>query len=110
IVWPYPIAPFHFHLVSLNVSDAAVLEASRDIYEKMNAGGLEVLWDDRDESPGVKFKDSDLLGIPYRVVVGSKGLKEGLLEVKSRKSGEVQKIAPGQLLEHLLKLDKEQKM
>ncbi|KAB2835796.1 proline--tRNA ligase, partial [bacterium] len=65
IVWPYPIAPFHFHLVTLNVGDAAVLQASRELYEGMRRAGLEVLWDDRDENPGVKFKDSDLLGIPY---------------------------------------------
>ncbi|MFO1464714.1 MAG: proline--tRNA ligase [bacterium] len=101
IVWPYPIAPFHFHLVTLNVGDAAVQEASRDIYAKMQAAGLEVLWDERDESPGVKFKDSDLLGIPFRVVVGAKGLKEGLIEVKSRKTGEVQKLALGDLLQRL---------
>jgi len=101
IVWPYPLAPFHFHLMTLNVGDAAVMEASRDLYQKMSEAGLEVLWDERDESPGVKFKDSDLLGIPYRVVVGAKGLKEGLIELKSRKTGELQKIAPAQLLERL---------
>lgn len=108
IVWPYPIAPFHFHLVTLNVGDAAVLQASQEIYGKLREAGLEVLWDERDESPGVKFKDSDLLGIPYRVVVGAKGLKEGLLEVKSRKNGEIQKIAPGQLIDHLKLLHRQQ--
>ncbi len=108
IVWPYPIAPFHFHLVTLNVGDAAVLQASRELYEGMRGAGLEVLWDDRDENPGVKFKDSDLLGIPYRVVVGGKGLKEGLLEVKTRKTGEVEKVPPAQALERLLEIHRGQ--
>ena len=108
IVWPYPIAPFHFHLVTLNVGDAAVLQASRELYEGMRRAGLEVLWDDRDENPGVKFKDSDLLGIPYRVVVGGKGLKEGLLEVKARKTGEVEKVPPAQALERLLEIHRGQ--
>ncbi|HCU25852.1 MAG TPA: proline--tRNA ligase [Deltaproteobacteria bacterium] len=104
IIWPYPLAPFHFHLLSLNINDAAVQETSRELYQKLTEQGLEVLWDDRDESPGVKFKDSDLLGIPYRIVVGAKGLKEGLFEMKSRKTGEVQKIPPKDLLQQVLQI------
>jgi prolyl-tRNA synthetase len=92
IVWPYPIAPFQFHLLSLNLKDEAVRKASEKIYQELNARGLEVLWDDRDENPGVKFKDGDLLGIPFRLVVGPKGLQENKIEIKDRKSGELQKI------------------
>jgi prolyl-tRNA synthetase len=66
---------------------------------------LEVLWDDRDESPGVKFKDSDLLGIPFRLVVGAKGLKDGIIEVKSRASGEMQKIPVDQIIDYIIDLD-----
>jgi prolyl-tRNA synthetase len=92
IVWPYPIAPFQFHLLSLNLKDEAVRKASEGIFQDLRARGLEVLWDDRDENPGVKFKDSDLLGIPFRLVVGPKGLQENKIEIKDRKSGELQKI------------------
>ncbi|HKY63959.1 MAG TPA: proline--tRNA ligase [bacterium] len=104
IIWPYPIAPFQFHLVSLNVGDAAVMEASRQLYQKLSAAGVEVLWDDRDESPGVKFKDSDLLGIPYRLVVGAKGLKEGLVEVKTRRDGALEKIPVEKAADRALEL------
>jgi len=105
IVWPYPLAPYHFHLISLNLADAEVKRVSEEIYQKMQACGLEVLWDDRDDSPGVKFKDSDLIGIPFRVVVGSKGLKEGIVEVKSRATGELQKIGVDAILDYLIDLD-----
>ncbi|HEX5035525.1 MAG TPA: YbaK/EbsC family protein, partial [bacterium] len=104
IIWPYPIAPFQFHLVSLNVGDAAVMETSRQLYEKLSGAGIEVLWDERDESPGVKFKDSDLLGIPYRLVVGAKGLKEGLVEVKARRDGSLEKIPLERAADHALEL------
>ena len=104
IIWPYPIAPFQFHLVSLNVGDPAVSEASRRLYEKLVASGIEVLWDERDESPGVKFKDSDLLGIPYRLVVGAKGLKEGMIEVKTRRDGALEKVPVEKAAEHALEL------
>jgi prolyl-tRNA synthetase len=96
IVWPYPIAPFHVHLISLGQSDA-VNEAATGLYGTLQAAGLEVLWDDRDERAGVKFNDADLIGVPYQVIVGDKGLAEGLLEVKTRKTGLKTKLAPGQL-------------
>jgi len=105
IRWPYPLAPFHLHLISLNLTDAEVKRVSEDLYQKMQSCGLEVLWDDREESPGVKFKDSDLIGIPFRVVVGAKGLKEGVVEVKSRATGEMQKIALDKVLDYLIDLD-----
>ncbi len=105
IIWPYPLAPFHFHLISLNLGDEVVRKASADIYEKCSLAGLEILWDDREESPGVKFKDSDLLGIPFRVVVGAKGLKDGVVEVKSRESGELQKIELEKVWDYLIDLD-----
>jgi prolyl-tRNA synthetase len=93
IVWPFPIAPFHVHLISLGQSKAAV-DAAVSLYHALEAAGLEVLWDDRDERAGVKFNDADLIGAPYQVIVGDKGLAEGLLEVKSRNTGLKTKIAP----------------
>ncbi len=101
IIWPYPIAPYQFHLLSLNIKDEAVLNASQQLYDQLNERGLEVLWDDRDENPGVKFKDSDLVGIPYRIVVGAKGLKDGQVEVKARKTGEMNKVPIEEAIDYL---------
>ena len=93
IIWPFPIAPFHVHLISLGQS-TTVIEAATKLYAALEAVGLEVLWDDRDERAGVKFNDADLIGAPYQVIVGDKGLAEGLLEVKSRNTGVKTKLAP----------------
>ena len=93
IVWPFPIAPFHVHLISLGQS-AGVIEAATALSGALEAAGLEVLWDDRDERAGVKFNDADLIGAPYHVIVGDKGLAEGLLEVKTRKTGVKTKLSP----------------
>jgi len=93
IVWPFPIAPFHVHLISLGQS-TAVIDAATKLNAALEAVGLEVLWDDRDERAGVKFNDADLIGAPYQVIVGDKGLAEGVLEVKSRNTGVKTKLAP----------------
>jgi prolyl-tRNA synthetase len=90
IIFPIPLAPFHCSVVALNpAKDPGVLAEAEEIYFKLEQLGLEVLFDDRDERPGVKFKDIDLIGIPLRIVVGSKGLADGKVELKNRKSGEV---------------------
>lgn len=86
ILWPAPIAPFHVSLVQLGTDDETVAEAER-IYKELQAEGIEVLLDDRDERPGVKFKDHDLIGNPVRAAVGGRGLKEGIVEVKKRSEG-----------------------
>ena len=83
ISWPWRVAPYHVEIVSLG-KDAAVLEAATKLYADLQARGVEVLWDDRDERPGVKFKDADLIGIPLRVTIGGKGLAAGNVEVKPR--------------------------
>jgi len=91
IVFPIPLAPFHCSVIALNPSkDPGALAAAEEIYFKLEQLGFEVLFDDRDERPGVKFKDNDLIGIPLRIVVGSKGLAEGKVELKMRKTGEMQ--------------------
>ncbi len=96
IVWPFPIAPFHVHLISLGQSNA-VIDAATTLYAALEDAGLEVLWDDRDERAGVKFNDADLIGAPYQVIVGDKGLAEGLLEIKTRKTGVKTKLCPAEV-------------
>jgi prolyl-tRNA synthetase len=91
IIFPIPLAPFHCSVVALNPGkDPGVMAAAEEIYFKLENLGLEVLFDDRDERPGVKFKDNDLIGIPLRIVVGSKGLAEGNVELKNRRTGIMQ--------------------
>lgn len=89
IIFPLPIAPFHCSVVALNTKDKGVVAEAEEIYFKLEKLGIDVLFDDRDERPGIKFKDNDLIGIPLRIVVGSKGLAEGKVEVKIRATGEV---------------------
>lgn len=88
IIFPIPIAPFHCSVVAVNTKDSGVMAAAEEIYLCLEKLGVEVLFDDRDERPGVKFKDNDLIGIPLRIVVGSKGLAEGKVEMKIRSTGE----------------------
>jgi prolyl-tRNA synthetase len=103
IIWPFPIAPFHVHLLPLGQS-ATVTEATTNLYTALQQAGLEVLWDDRDERAGVKFNDADLIGAPFQVIVGDKSLAEGLIEVKIRRSGEKLKIVAVALPTKLLQL------
>ncbi|BCR04022.1 proline--tRNA ligase [Desulfuromonas versatilis] len=88
IIWPMPIAPFQVLVTMVNPKDQEVREASEKLYAELLELGVEVLLDDRDERPGSKFKDADLVGIPLRVTVGSRGIKEGALELQERRNGE----------------------
>lgn len=101
IMWPMAIAPFHVVICALDVREQAVTSLSEKLHDELQAAGLDVLLDDRDARPGFKFNDADLIGFPIRVVVGKKGLAEGVIEVQIRKSGEVQKIAPDQAVAHI---------
>jgi prolyl-tRNA synthetase len=92
IVWPVAIAPFEVELLSLQAGDAQVTEVAERLYAELGKAGIEVLFDDRDERPGVKFKDADLVGLPYRIAVGKKGVAEGLVELKARRSPDVVKV------------------
>jgi len=92
IVWPVPIAPYHVYILPINAKDGEVMAAAERIYEEICSLRLECILDDRDERAGVKFKDADLLGIPLRIVVGSKNLKEGKVEIQPRTSGEKRQI------------------
>jgi prolyl-tRNA synthetase len=84
IVWPVALAPYEVLLLPLNVTDPQTIGLARQLHEELSAAGIEVLLDDRDARAGVKFKDADLIGIPLRVVIGPRGLKEGKLEIKWR--------------------------
>ncbi|MDQ2869823.1 MAG: proline--tRNA ligase [Acidobacteriota bacterium] len=84
IVWPLALAPFAVEIVSLNSADEATRQAGDALYEALSAAGTEVFYDDRDERPGVKFKDADLLGFPLRVNVGGRALKDGNFEIVTR--------------------------
>jgi prolyl-tRNA synthetase len=84
IVWPPEIAPYQIHLVALDISRAEVCEAAEGLYQNLSAGEYEVLYDDREGSPGVKFNDADLIGLPLRLTVSSRTLKAGGVEVKRR--------------------------
>jgi prolyl-tRNA synthetase len=87
IIWPLSIAPYEAVVTVLNPKDVECTEAAQRIYEGLQGEGIEVLFDDRDERPGVKFKDAELVGIPYRVTVGPKGLANGKVEVFRRRGG-----------------------
>jgi prolyl-tRNA synthetase len=88
IVWPMPLAPYHVIITPVNVNEKDVMDAAEYLYNSMLAEDIEVIFDDRDERAGVKFKDADLIGIPLRIVVGKKNLAQGNVELKSRKTGE----------------------
>ncbi|AKU91340.1 proline--tRNA ligase [Vulgatibacter incomptus] len=97
IVWPMSIAPYQVSLVALQMNDAAVVEAAEKLYAELGAAGIEVLFDDRDERAGVKFKDADLVGLPIRIAVGKKALAEGKVEWKLRRGGEVELVSVGEI-------------
>ena len=101
IIFPTPLAPFQILLVPIAVNDVKTMETAVRLYEDLQANGLEVLFDDRDERPGIKFKDGDLLGIPHRVVLGPKTLAKEAAEVRSRRSRELALIPLQSLLHEL---------
>jgi prolyl-tRNA synthetase len=97
IIWPVAIAPYHAIICVPNVGDAAQMEAAEKLYTELNAAGIETLLDDRNERAGVKFKDADLIGIPYRIVTG-RSLKDGKLEVVDRATKKSQDIPLDQVV------------
>ncbi len=101
IVWPKSVAPYLVHLVSLNNEEAEIRDWADGIYTNLTTAGIEVLYDDRDARAGEKFADSDLLGLPYRVVVSKKGKAEGLFEVVERATGTIHKLAEAELMSFL---------
>jgi prolyl-tRNA synthetase len=104
IVWPLPLAPFSVLLVALNPDDEKVKAAAEELYDKLSAAGVEVLYDDRNERPGVKFKDADLIGLPLRLVVGAKSLADGKVELSARRERERHLVEPAAAVERVLAL------
>ena len=107
IVWPQAVAPFAVHIVALNNhKSTAVQSAAADLHEQLEAAGVEVLLDERDERPGAKFADADLIGIPHRVTIGERGLKEGIVEYRLRSAPTVMKLTPSALARTLIDAQK----
>ncbi|MCL1918910.1 MAG: proline--tRNA ligase [Peptococcaceae bacterium] len=98
IVWPMAIAPYQCIVVPVNVKDKELYETAERIYHELGQEGVEVVLDDRDERPGVKFKDADLVGYPLRITVGAKALAEGQVELLERGSGQMERVAVGDVV------------
>jgi prolyl-tRNA synthetase len=94
ILWPESVAPFKAGVINLNAGNAACTAASEALYYRLQAGGVDVLYDDRDDRPGVKFADMDLIGLPWQLIVGPKGVQAGVVELKNRATGERRELAP----------------
>ncbi|MGI6678539.1 MAG: proline--tRNA ligase [Dehalobacterium sp.] len=103
IIWPLAIAPYHAVLVPVSDKDPDQMAAAEKIYQDMIRAGVEVVIDDRRERPGVKFKDADLIGYPFRVTIGSKSLAEGKGEVKMRSGGKVEMVTLDEIVSYILK-------
>jgi len=98
MIWPWSIAPFGIHLLAVNVNDRVQQETAQELYQTLIQGGFEVLLDDRDERPGVKFKDADLIGCPIRVTVGTSFVKNGTIEVRVRRDRSERKVTKDELI------------
>lgn len=103
IIWPESVAPFKVGLVNLTTGKAETDKACEELYDSLKKAGVEVLYDDRDERAGVKFSTMDLIGLPYQLIVGSRGLANGVVEVKNRRTGERQEMTPEAALAFLTK-------
>lgn len=105
LIWPTALAPFDLHLIAVNMKDASQAQLAEELYAKLKAARFDVLFDDRQERPGVKFADSDLIGMPIRITVGKKAT-EGIVELKVRKTGDMQEVHVDELqttIENILK-------
>ncbi len=101
IVFPVPLAPFTVILLNLGLQDKEITDVAEMLYRELQEAGVDVLLDDRDERPGFKFKDADLLGIPFRVTIGKNFLKNGSVEVRQRRDGVTEEMSPADVLSSL---------
>jgi len=104
IVWPVSLAPWTLSVIPLNMSSAPVKEAAEKLYKEAQAAGIEVLYDDREDSAGVKLKDADLLGIPYRLVIGDRKMAAGMVEFKARTDKNFEDIPVGEAIAKIIKI------
>ena len=107
IIWPLAIAPAHVHLIVVKPGDDKQRETAERLYEELQTAGIEVLYDDRNERPGVKFKDADLIGIPFRVTVGPKALERDAVECKARGGGAMDDLPLAVAVERLIAMVRE---
>jgi prolyl-tRNA synthetase len=104
IIWPLALAPFHVLLLPINYKDKAIQKTCDQLYADLQNRGVETLLDDRDERPGVKFKDGDLIGIPLRVTIGAKGLEKGCVELRGRRDGKNEDIPVAEAAQRIQKI------
>ena len=104
IIWPLSIAPFQVLFIPINYKEENIRKTAEDIYEELNKLGIETLLDDRDESAGIKFNDGELIGIPFSIVIGDKGLKKGIIEIKIRETGNIVEVRKEELKDKILSL------
>ncbi|MBC8208229.1 MAG: proline--tRNA ligase, partial [Desulfobulbaceae bacterium] len=97
IVFPVPLAPFQAVILNLSLKDPVITDAAEALYKELRVAGLDVLLDDRDERPGFKFKDADLIGIPFRITVGKRLTKEGVVELRHRRDGLTEELGVEQI-------------
>jgi len=102
LTWPVQVAPFEVIVITVSPKDEAVVAASESIYAELREAGADVLIDNRNERPGVKFKDAELIGVPVRISVGSRDLADGLVEVVSRATGQKERVPADQAVKHVL--------
>ena len=98
IIWPESVAPFHVGLINIKVGDQEADETSDKIYKALQAKGVDVLYDDRNQPGGAKFAAMDLIGLPWQIIIGPRGLKEGIAEVKYRKTGARENVSLDQIV------------
>jgi prolyl-tRNA synthetase len=101
IIWPEPVAPFKVGLINLRAGEAACDAAVDDFAVRLQRAGIEVLIDDREESAGAKFATMDLIGLPWQAVIGPRGVKQGMVELKERATGERAELAPEAVIARL---------
>ncbi len=102
MIMPFAIAPFEVCVLPVNSSHAESMELAEVVYKELLGKGIDAIIDDRPERPGVKFKDCDLIGIPIRVTIGERNLKEGLVEIKLRNEKDSQKVRKEEVIERVL--------
>jgi prolyl-tRNA synthetase len=109
IIWPWGVAPFQVGLINLKVTDEGCNKVCEDIYSRLTALGVDVLYDDRDERAGGKFSDMDLIGCPWQAVIGPRGVEAGEVEIKNRATGEKETLPLGAAMDRLASAPPEKK-
>ena len=98
IIWPRAVAPFDVAVVNLKVGDDTCMTCADDLYARLQAAGADPIYDDRDDRPGAKLAAMDLIGIPWQIIIGPRGMDNGVVEVKNRRTGEAVEVSPDSAL------------